>query len=291
MCFDDKLMTENLNLLTEFRNQELKLWQAVGVLKMIADQVQMLPEVDYQKIKNNFPFSLEHLEYQTMQDCCDFLNCLKSALIEEHLSQVPELLIAHICAYLGTAITVHTIHQGEKLELLIMDLIKHQAYAAYQNFKQQPINNTISSDQQKKKNVEILRKSTPGSIIVQTIRLGRIIVDMLEELKNNRESHYKSLYPPKQTELLCSQEILIKIMLLISSKKCAQWRKQLNGFSDHYIINQLAIQIGWLIGYFSHLDNKSPDKSQYFDYGLPFIQLYRKHIYQLMHAYANARQN
>ena len=256
---------------------------------MIAYQAQMLPQVDYQKIENNFSFSLLDLEYGIMQDCCDFLDCLKSALIEEHLMQVPELLVAHLCAYLGTAVTVHTVHQAEKLELPIIDLIKHQAHAAYQHFNQYPIDKTTKNDRQKENHLEMLRTSAPGSIIVQTMRLGRVMMDMLKELDDHRQSHFKSLYPLKQTELFCSQEMLLKIMLLVSSKKCAKWRKQLEGVSDHYVINQLAIQIGWLIGYFSHLDNKSPDETQYLAYGLPIIKLYRAHVYKSMHAYASAK--
>jgi hypothetical protein len=255
---------------------------------MIFYQAQMLPQVDYQKIEKNFPFSLTYLEHQTMQDCCDFLGYLKSALKEEHLMQVPESLVAHLCAYLGTVATLHIIHQAEKLELSIIDLIKHQAHAAYQHFNRFPINSTIKSHEQKKKNVEALRESAPGSIIAQTMHLGRVMMNMLEELKNHRQSYFKSFHPPKQTDLFCTQETLIKIMLLVSSKKCAEWRGQLNGLSDNYVINQLAIQIGWLIGYFSHLDNRITDETEYFDYGLPLIHLYRKHVYQLMESYANA---
>ncbi len=85
---------------------------------MIAYQAKMLPQVDYQKIEKNFPFSLAYLEHQAMQDCCDFLEYLKLALKEEHLMQVPESLVAHLCAYLGTAVTLHTVHQAEKLGTL-----------------------------------------------------------------------------------------------------------------------------------------------------------------------------
>src|SRR3990172_1122353 len=108
---------------------------------MIAYQVQMLPKVDYQKIeKKNFSFSLTYLEHRTMQDYCDFLGVLKSALMEENLMQIPELLVAHLCAYLGTAVTVHTVKQAEKLEPSIIQLIEHQAQAAYQHFNLHPIN-------------------------------------------------------------------------------------------------------------------------------------------------------
>ncbi len=145
---------------------------------MIAYQAQMLPQVDYHKIEENFSFSLVDLEYGIMQNCQDFLETLKLALIEERLVQPPVLLVAHLCAYLGTAVTVHTVHEAEKLEPSILDLIKQQAHIAYQHFNHYPINNTIKNKQRKIKNLEKLRASTPGSIIVQTMRLGRIIMDL-----------------------------------------------------------------------------------------------------------------
>src|SRR3990167_1551445 len=234
---------------------------------MIADQAKMLPNVNYKKIEKNFSFSLVDLEHGAMQDCCDFLEGLKTALIKERLMQVPELLVAHLCAYLGTAVTVHTLTEAEKLEPFIIDLIKQQAQVAYQQFNLFPINSTIKSTELKKQNVEAIRQIAPGSIVAQTMRLGSVVMNILEELENHREDHFKRKSSPKQNELFCTQEMLIKIMLYLSGKKCAKWREELNGLSDHYPLNQLAIQIGWLIGYFSHLDNKSPDKTQYLEYG------------------------
>lgn len=255
---------------------------------MIPYQAEMLPQVDYQKIEENCSFSLSYLEHQTMQDCCDFLEILKSALIAENLMQAPELLVAHLCAYLGTAATVHTVKKAKKLELPIVDLIKHQADVAYQHFNKYPINSTVKSDAQKKANVIMLRESAPGSIVAQTMRLGRVVMDVMEDLAQHYQGQRKSTRQPKQSDLFCSQDMLIKIMLLTSSKKCAEWREQLDGLSDNYVINQLAIQIGWLIGYFSHLDKQSPDKTQYLDYGLPLILLYRKYIFKMMESYAGA---
>jgi len=245
---------------------------------MIAYQAQMLPQVDYQKIEENFSFSLTDLEYGIMQDCEDFLEILKLALMDAHLVQLPVLVVAHLCAYLGTAATVHTVHEAQKLESSILDLIKQQAHVAYQQFNQHPINNTVKNHQQKKYKVAKLRASAPGSIIVQTMRLGRIIADLLEELDDHRTtnegiSQFKNANSPKQTELFCPHETLIKILLLVSAKKCAKWRDHLAGISDQYVINQLAIQIGWLIGYFSHLDVRSPDDAQYFDYGMGYLLL------------------
>ncbi|HHM2299061.1 TPA: hypothetical protein ACRIDK_001995 [Legionella anisa] len=254
-------------------------------------QAPMLPDVDYMKILDDGEFdpffSLVDLEYDTFKSCCDFLEEVKSALLEEQLIQVPELLVAHLCAYLGTVITLHTVHDAEEVEPLVINLITHQAHASYQHFNEYPINSSAKSHEQKIQNLGHLRQSTPGSILNQTMRLGRFMMDILEELKSNQP--IDRFLKPKQTELFCNQESLIKIALYLGSKQCASWRKTLDGLSDNYVMNQLAIQIGWLIGYFSHLDHKAPDKTQYFDYGFPLIRLYREHVYKMMHAYVEAQ--
>ncbi|MDA0911388.1 MAG: hypothetical protein O2809_07535 [Proteobacteria bacterium] len=76
----------------------------------------------------------------------------------------------------------------------------------------------------------------------------------------------------------------------MSSQKCAEFREASTGLSncDLYMPNQMAIQIGWLIGYFSHMENKSPEKTNYFDYALPVFSLYREHVFNLMASYAEA---
>ena len=138
---------------------------------MIAYQAQMLPQVDYQKIEENFSFSLTDLEYGIMQDCEDFLEILKLALMDAHLVQLPVLVVAHLCAYLGTAATVHTVHEAQKLESSILDLIKQQAHVAYQQFNQHPINNTVKDHQQKKYNVEKLIRYVGNFIILLSLIL------------------------------------------------------------------------------------------------------------------------
>jgi hypothetical protein len=244
----------------------------------------MLTEVDYTLIlddeDDDSDFSLTELEAGILRDCRDFLTLLKTELFKENLMQVPELVIAHLCAYLGAVVTIHTVRHAEKLEPSVIKLIKHQANAAYELFNQHPINKTVKTQAQKKINIEHAREKAPGSIVVQTVRLGRTIMDMLEELRD----HFRR----KQSDLFCSHETLIKLMMLVGSQKCAEWRKWLDGLSDYYVINQFAIQMGWLIGYFSHLDCKKPDDTQYFDYGLPIMTLFREHIYKLMEAYAHA---
>lgn len=248
----------------------------------------MLEHVNYQEIDDDESyFSLVDLEYGVLENCRVFLENLKSALIDENKILIHEFLVAHLCAYLGTVVALHTVHDAEKLEPAIIELIKHQAKAAYHHFNQHPINSTIKSVDKKNENLEKLRKSSPGSIVAQTVRLGRVVMDILEELHDHHNTLYPDLNSPKQTSPFCSNETLIKLMMLIAGEQCAEWREELDGLSDNYVINQLAIQIGWLIGYFSHLEKKEPIDTNYFEYSLPLLSLYREHIYKLMSAYAN----
>jgi len=259
---------------------------------MISYEAPMLPYVDYKKIEDDLDgdlcFSLLDLEYETMENSSNFLKILKDALEKEKLAQTPELLVSYLCAYLGTINALHTVHEAVKLEPSVVELIKHQANAAFQNFNQYPVNRTVKTQPEKQENLRELREVAPGSIIVQTLRLGRVVMDVFEELDTYRKIYSKTFRPPEITDFFCPIETLTKIMLLLGGRQCAQWRKELRGLSDHYVINQMAIQIGWLIGYFSHLDCKPPDEGLYFDYGLPLVGLYRDHIYKLMHAFAKS---
>ena len=256
---------------------------------MIDYQAPMLDQVDYSEIDDDdFGFSLVDLEYDTMKNCSDFLEALKSVLMKEHMVQLPELLVAHLCAYLGALTTIHTVTHAEKLEPSILELIKHQAYSAYELFNQYPVNRTVESQEQKNRNLDDLREKSPGSIVVQTVRLGRVTMDILDELSENREAYFNGKSSSKQDSLFCPSETFIKLMLMMGGEQFTEWKEQLDDLSDNYVLNQMAIQIGWLIGYFSHLDRKQPDETTYLSYGLPVLTLYREQIYKMMHAYADA---
>lgn len=245
----------------------------------------MLPNADYEKINaKNIGFSLSDLEQGTLESCTEFLEVLKSTLRDEKITPAPEILIAHLCAYLGTAMTVHTVHDAENLEPYVVELIRQQAVAAYQCFKQYPINSITSQREQRKLNLKQLYKITPGGILSQTMGLNRVIIDILEELNSGQST-------TNDQNVFCSQDALAKITLYLSGKRCAQWRKELAGLSDNYVINQLAIQIGWTIGYLIHLSGQAFDEARYFDYGIPVIRLYHKHIYQLIKSFAEAKHS
>lgn len=256
---------------------------------MIDYQVPMLEQVDYSEIEDDdFGFSLVDLEYDTMKNCCDFLEELKIVLMKEKLMQLPELLVAHLCAYLGALTTIHSGTNSEKLEPSILELIKDQADAAYELFNQYPINSMIKSQKEKNNNLDKLREKSPGSIVAQTVRLGRVAMDIINELSANRVAYYfKGKDAPKQDDLFCPSETFIKLMLLMGGEQFTEWKEQLDGRSNHYVLNQMAIQIGWLIGYFAHLDGKRPDETAYLVYGLPVLTLYREQVYKMMHAYAD----
>ncbi len=253
---------------------------------IVSYQATMLPNVDYNKIvHSNAQFSLNTLEIGTLESCTRFFNELKFVLREENFIVEAESLVAHLCAYLGAVMTVHTVHVAEKLELAVIELIQQQAKNAYQSFTQYPINNDVASIKHKEENLERLHQTTPSNIMTQTMRLNTLIMDIIREHKQPSNK----LTNLQEQQLLCSQDTLTKIVLYLSGGRCSQWRKQLNGLSDNYVINQLAIQIGWVIGYFSHLDNSPPEQTSYFSYATSSIVLYRRHIFQLMQGYAEIK--
>jgi len=112
-----------------------------------------------------------------------------------------------------------------------------------------------------------LKEDTPGSIVVQTLRLGRIIMDMMENLSNNRSNLSK-----KQEDLICPQNEFFAFLIPLVNEQHEKWQEDLDGVSINHAINQLTIQIGWLVGYFSYLDRK-PNTNSYLKYGLPCIPL------------------
>ena len=62
-----------------------------------------------------------------------------------------------------------------------------------------------------------------------------------------------------------------------------EWQEDLGRISINHAINQLTIQIGWLIGYFSYLDRK-PSTNSYLEYCLPCIPLYMDYTDKLLEA-------
>src|SRR3990167_1097317 len=89
-------------------------------------QATMLPNVDYLQLEDR-SISVIDLEYGTLESCTKFLEELKLVLLDEKFMPVPEFLIAHLCAYLGAAMTVHTVLEADKLEEHVVKLVEQQA--------------------------------------------------------------------------------------------------------------------------------------------------------------------
>ncbi|MDQ5920182.1 MAG: hypothetical protein QG673_238 [Pseudomonadota bacterium] len=104
---------------------------------IVAYQTSMLPNVNYNEIETEDSlFPLIDLEYGILESCIEFLEVIKPVLQDEKLMPMPESLVAHLCAYLGAVMTVHTVHSAVKLEPLVIKLIQQQAKIAYQHFAQ-----------------------------------------------------------------------------------------------------------------------------------------------------------
>ncbi|NNM59257.1 MAG: hypothetical protein HKM04_05530 [Legionellales bacterium] len=250
-------------------------------------QAPMLPEVDYQKIvAGDALFSLTGLEQGTEESALFFLEAIQPFLLEEKCVPSLPFLVGHLCVYLSATMTLYTVHAAEHLEPLVIALIEQQTKTAYQYFSDYPINRTAKTRQEKEKNLTTLYNITPGNILMRTLRLEEVIMEMMEALVNNQ---LPSTTTGQSPHVMLSNEMLIKMVLYLSSKECPKWREQLDGLSDNYVINQQAIQLGWLIGCFLHQGNHAVENNPFFEVGFPLIRLYRDHIYRLMKVFAEAK--
>ena len=233
----------------------------------------MLSSIDYDNLGIDLdPFTLTDLEYRTKENCSDFLNELEQALISANIIQIPEMIVAHLCCYLGVTTAIFNHDNSKDLELDIHRILRQHAELALSKF-----NHYLSNlnDNNKSLLLDQLMENTPGSIVAQTLRLCRIIKDMMGNLSNHR-SHFTK----KQKDFICPTNKFFDFLMPLLDEQHKEWRKDLDGLSINYAINQLTIQIGWLIGYFSYLDKKSNTNS-YLEYGLPCISLYIDHINKL----------
>src|SRR5215208_5388776 len=151
-----------------------------------------LPGVNYSQLKDSFEVSdkLTELEYSTLENCCHFLENLKKVFMKAKMVQTPELMVAHLCGYLGAVTVIYKDKKAKQLEPDIINLIKKHADFAYSKFNQYAFHSPILPED-KKARMEALREDSPGSIVVQTLCLSRMIIDMMSELSINREIKLK----------------------------------------------------------------------------------------------------
>lgn len=206
------------------------------------------------------------LEYTTLRNLENLADAIKTALIEEGMIQVPESLVAHLCAYLGY-LSVYTIglERATDLEKPLTALIQSQAQEAFALFDKYPVNS--GETQQRHDNLEQCRNQAPGSIIVQTVRFGRYLYDMMDELGIERS--FRSGNKLKQTEIFCSPD---RLMVIFREHAHALRKENKKAGKDIVLdINQTAVQIGYLMGYYGHFDGTP---QSYYEYGLPCISLF-----------------
>ena len=236
-----------------------------------------LPGVCYPDSEDSiFGDPLLDLEYTTLRHLERVADAIKSALIEEGMVQIPELLVAHCCAYLGyMAVYTISLERATALEKPLTVLIQSQAQEAFVLFNKYPVNKGETS--QKHDNLEQCRNQAPGSIIVQTVRLGRYLFDMMDELGIERS--FRSDNQSKQTAVFGSPD-----RLMILFKEHAQALKKESKREEKDItlyVNQTAIQIGYLMGYYGHFDGTPQD---YYEYGLPCIPLFIEYGHKFIKA-------
>ena len=237
----------------------------------------LLPDVIYPDSEDSiFGDPVLDLEYMTLRRLESLAEAIKPALIEEGKVQMPEVLVAHFCAYLGY-LSVYTLglERATALSNPLSTLIQSQAQEAFALFKKYPVNS--GDTQQNRDHLEQCRNHAPGSIIVQTLRFGRCLFDMIGEL--NMERPFQAGHPSKQTEMFCS----IDRLMVMFKQHANDLKKESNEAGKDMMleINQTAIQIGYLMGYYGHFDGSS---QRYYEYGLPCISLFIEYGHKFIQA-------
>ena len=240
-------------------------------------QSAFLPGVSYPDSEDSlFGDPVLDLEYTTLRNLEDLADAIKTVLIEESMIQAPESLVAHFCAYLGF-LPVYTLglKRARALETPLLALVRLQAQEAFALFDKYPVKS--DEKQHNRDNLEQCRSHAPGSIIVQTLRLGRYLFDIMDELEIERS--FRSGDTSKQTEMFCS----IDRLMMIFKHHADGLRKESKDAEREMVldINQTAIQLGYLMGYYGHFDG-TPQR--YFEYGLPCISLFKEYGHKFIQA-------
>lgn len=230
----------------------------------------MLPEVNYDKLNEDSIFEdrLVDLEYETMTKMSDFIDALKELLLREKMIQPPEIMVSYLCAYLGFFAGAGLgKNKAGKLQPAINKLIEIQSGEVYKTFLRYNIHKTEGPNE----NLQTMRDASPGSIVVQTMRLGRVIWDTMQELNFNRDIFNK------QAQWFCPQADLLKLLANQVDRNIRTWKDSSITKPILYAVNQAAMQIAWLMGYFAYLDNEEPTK--YLEFGLPLVKMYRQAVW------------
>ncbi len=225
----------------------------------------MLPTIDYDELENSgfLSSNIVDLEYGTMDHLHHFVDDLTEILKQEKMIQSPELMVAHLCSYLGF-LTSASINLKKSLELIphIQKLVESEAEKSYEIFSKFLDNHQNKSKDEKEKQFSQLRNNTPSSIVAQTLRLGRDIFDSINILNHNSSFYDKN-------KIFCPPNLFLNLMKKQSKVLKKEWQDRL---SMLLVINQICVQIGWVMGYYGFYDKNYPNK--YLEFGLPCIELF-----------------
>ncbi|WP_397599288.1 hypothetical protein [Silvanigrella sp.] len=225
----------------------------------------MLPTINYDELENPtlLSSSIVDLEYGVMKNLCYFVEDLTEILKQEKMAQTPEIMVAHLCSYLGFLVAKN-LNNKKSLEVIphIQKLIESEAEKSYEIFSKFLLDHKNKTKEEKENQFSELRNNTPSSIVVQTLRLGRDIFDSLDSLRYNSSFYNKDKF-------FCPQNIFFELLNKHQKALKKEWRDRL---SMMFIINQISVQIGWVMGYYGFYDKSYPKK--YLEFGLPCIELY-----------------
>lgn len=216
----------------------------------------MLPGVDYNYLEKEDIFcdQIVGLEYETWRILNDVVEEIKDLMIDSKMITVVEMLVTHLAGYLGfMASNALGVETATYIQNKINGIISREVKTSVELFGKYPIASELGGEAKRKENLGKLREVGPSSIVVQTMRLGNVIWDSVGELRYN--------YPTAKYE----RDSLVPVMpfILMLRQKCKKILKELNGNDEAaplYHVNQTAVQIGWIIGYFSHLDSNNTEK-------------------------------
>ena len=162
---------------------------------------EMLPNVNYLDLSDDeLGEELVDLEYDTQEILCRLSEEIKKIMQNAGMVTIDELMVAHLSAYLGF-ISITELGEEETKEITnqLINIITREAKNSYELFFQFPITSDIKNKKIRSANFEKVRDIAPGSIAAQTVRLGRVIFDLMEELysaKKESSEKQKELFAP-----------------------------------------------------------------------------------------------
>ena len=222
----------------------------------------MLKDVDYNSLEG-YVNDLLSIEFKVYEDIYDLLNVLKEIFLEENLVQLPQNLITHIAGYIGLFSTL-SLEDIDQLENQMIRMLKEHSRFARKKFDR-----FLSSGSKKDIVLEQLKEASPGSIIVQTLRLANAMNKLMVELPSSDRG---KLFQKKELGYCSPEAFWGNAVIELYEEQMESWEELLGDIPIHYAVNQLVIQLAWLIGYWSYLDGEELEGyTEFATKSLPFF--------------------